>query len=127
MKKIILFVILFLFITGCSVSNEKKSPNVQKISVKEVKNIVDNSNRYLDVLIVDVRSVEEFESGHIQGAINVPLNDISENEMFLNKKIILYCQSGRRSGEAAILLEKLGYKNILDMGGIQDWPYELVK
>ena len=127
MKKIVFLLILCLFITGCSVSNKKKSPNVQKISVKEVKNIVDNSNRYLDVLIVDVRSVEEFESGHIQGAINVPLNDISENEMFLNKKIILYCQSGRRSGEAAILLEKLGYKNILDMGGIQDWPYELVK
>lgn len=127
MKKIVFLLILCLFITGCSVSNKKKSPNVQRISVKEVKNIVDNSNHYLDVLIVDVRSVEEFESGHIQGAINVPLNDISENEMFLNKKIILYCQSGRRSGEAAILLEKLGYKNILDMGGIQDWPYELVK
>ena len=127
MKRIILFLGLFLFITGCSVSNVKKSPNIEKISVKEVKNIVDNSNFYLDVLIVDVRSVEEFESGHIQGAINVPLNDISENEMFLNKKIILYCQSGRRSEKAALLLEKLGYKNILDMGGIQDWPYELVK
>lgn len=130
MKKIILVLILFCFMaTGCSFSSadiERKSSELGNISVTEVKKIIDNYADYPDVSIIDVRSEEEYASGHIEKSLNIPLDYINEIQIDTNNKLIVYCQSGRRSKEAFKILKKLGYESVLDMGGINSWPYELV-
>lgn len=96
------------------------------ISVREVKDLVDNLDEEENVVIIDVRTVEEYKEGHIAGSINLPLDIISNIDVSKDKKIIVYCRSGRRSNLAAIELIGLGYENVYDMGGINDWPYDLV-
>ena len=80
---------------------------------------------------MDVREKEEYEYEHIENALLIPLSTIGENKPSqlkdVKKKIIIYCKSGVRSKKAAIKLLNLGYKNIYDMGGILDWPYETIK
>lgn len=81
-----------------------------------------------DVLIVDVREIDEFSDGHIPDAINVPLNEIEQNaEVMLPKDKILYvyCRSGQRSAAAVRMLKELGYEKVMNIGGITAWPYEV--
>jgi phage shock protein E len=76
-------------------------------------------------LIVDVRTPEEFSSGNYKGSINIPLGDMEKNLIrFGNKeqKIVVYCRTGNRSGKAKEILEKNGYKNILNGGGLVNMP-----
>ncbi len=126
MKKIvvILFLVLLL-ITGCN--DNTNSVKVESILKNEVYKISENIDNYEDYVIVDVRSVEEFRGGHIKNAVNVPLPNINEIDIPKDKKLIVYCRSGSRSKNAAIELQKLGYKYIYNMGGIQDWEYELIE
>lgn len=81
--------------------------------------------------MLDVRSQEEFDEGHIEGAIVIPDTEIADRaETQLTDKeatILIYCRSGRRSKLAAQALADLGYTNIYEFGGIIDWPYEIVK
>ena len=78
-----------------------------------------------DVIIVDVRSRDEYASGHIPGAVCIPNETISNVEPAqLNDKdqnIIVYCQTGMRASKAAKKLKRLGYKNIYNFGGINSW------
>lgn len=79
--------------------------------------------------IIDVRSPEEFASGHIKNAINIPLPTIENKpEVLADEKemIFVYCQSGMRSNVAATKLTHLGYENAYNIGGISSWPDELV-
>ena len=82
-----------------------------------------------DYLIVDVRTAEEYEKGHIPGALLVPVEDIrgGEPEALADKeeKIMVYCRTGRRSEEAAALLAGYGYTNVCDIGGFVDWTGEV--
>lgn len=81
-----------------------------------------------DVLLVDVREIDEFSDGHIPDAINVPLNEIEQNaEVMLPKDKILYvyCRSGQRSTAAVRMLKELGYEAVYNIGGIITWPYEV--
>lgn len=134
MKRVFLVVIIItLLLTGCSddvnreiTIHKPSNVEVEMISVKEVKDLVDNLDEKENVVIIDVRTVEEYKEGHIDGAINLPLDIISNIDVSKDKKIIVYCRSGRRSNLAAIELIGLGYKNVYDMGGIIDWPYDLV-
>lgn len=83
-----------------------------------------------EVIIVDVRTAEEFASGHIQNAINIPVESISAEPAELSDKdatILVYCRSGNRSEQASRKLVELGYTQIYDFGGIIDWPYEVVQ
>jgi rhodanese-related sulfurtransferase len=84
-----------------------------------------------EVVIVDVRTPEEYDGGHIPNAILVPNESIGDDmpEALPDKEatLLIYCRSGRRSKEASEKLLKLGYKSIYEFGGIIDWPYELVK
>jgi phage shock protein E len=76
-----------------------------------------------DVVIIDVRTVAEWNSGYLENAIHIPLNTIEKNisltEPDKNKEIFLYCRSGNRSGKATSILQNLGYKNVTNIGGIQ--------
>lgn len=80
-----------------------------------------------DAILLDVRTQEEYDGGHIPGAVCFPNEDI-QPELPLpfekDAEILVYCRSGRRSAEAAEKLADMGYTNVADFGGIQDWPYE---
>ena len=79
------------------------------------------------VILLDVRSQEEYDGGHIPGAACFPNEDIlPEFPLPFEKdaEILVYCRSGRRSAEAAEKLKHMGYTNVADLGGIVNWPYE---
>ena len=82
-------------------------------------------------VVVDVRTREEYDGGHIENAVLVPNESIGSEmpEALPDKEatLLIYCRSGRRSKEAAQKLLSLGYQNVYDFGGVIDWPYELVK
>lgn len=81
-------------------------------------------------ILLDVRTKEEYESGYIKGAINLPNEEIGDREIALlpdkNAKIFVYCRSGNRSKQAAEKLVKLGYTDIINIGGIQTWQGEII-
>lgn len=83
------------------------------------------------VTIVDVRTPAEFAGGHIQGAINVPNENIASSTVpalpDLDATILVYCRSGSRSAQAARKLLAVGYTNVIDFGGIINWPYGVVR
>ncbi|MPM09793.1 Thiosulfate sulfurtransferase GlpE [bioreactor metagenome] len=135
MKKIMIaaavLAILALALTGCSKSTEEESVNEKiqyvKISPKDAKEIMDNE----ESIVLDVRTKDEYDQGHIEGAVLLPVDEISSKaeEVLKDKKakILVYCRSGNRSATAAKTLIKMGYENVLDFGGIIDWPYEILK
>ena len=127
-------VILILIITcaaifyGCTSGGENKMENsYEQITPAKAKEIMDNENGYV---ILDVRTQEEYDEAHIDGAILIPDYEIvAKAESVLKDKdqlILVYCRSGRRSKNAAEDLVKLGYTNVKEFGGIIDWPYETV-
>ena len=127
-------VILILIITctailyGCTSGGENKMKNsYEQITPAETKEIMDTQDGYV---ILDVRTQEEFDETHIEGAILIPDYEIvAKAESILkdkNQLILVYCRSGRRSKLAAEALVKLGYTNVKEFGGIIDWPYETV-
>ncbi|MDO4701315.1 MAG: rhodanese-like domain-containing protein [Erysipelotrichaceae bacterium] len=121
MKKL-LALSLSLFLAGCF-SNSK---GYKHISQKEAYEIMQKE----DVIIVDVRTPEEFKEGYIKDAINLPLDQLSTlalNKLDKNDKILVYCRSGNRSRQAANILVDLGYTNVYDFGGITSWQYDIVK
>ncbi len=100
----------------------------EQISPQEAKKRMDNEE---DVIILDVRTQEEYDSGHIKNAVCLPNEDILSEPDILPEKgqqILVYCRSGNRSKQAAQKLADMGYENVLEFGGILDWPYpELVE
>ncbi len=100
----------------------------EQITQEQAKNLIDSEENYI---ILDVRTVEEFSEGHIDGAILIPDYEIGEKaEETLtdkNQLILVYCRSGRRSKLASAELAKMGYTNVKEFGGIIDWSYGTVK
>ena len=96
------------------------------ITAEEAKEIIDSEEGYI---ILDVRTQEEYDEGHIPGAIVISHEEIAEKAEGVltdkNQLILVYCRSGRRSKIAAEALVELGYTNIKEFGGIIDWPYEV--
>lgn len=111
--------------TETSINN---SLTYEQISGEDAKRLMDTET---DFIIVDARTEEEFNEGHIEGAILIPEYEISERaEKELPNKdqlILVYCRSGRRSKIASQALADLGYTNVKEFGGIIDWQYEIVK
>ena len=142
-RKIVLLIIIGIFsVFGFSCSktgNEKqdlvmskeakngKKAEYKKITSDEAKKMMETQK----AIVVDVRTFEEYNEGHIPNAISVPLETIeNEAEAKLKNKddlILVYCRSGRRSREAALKLIEKGYTNVIDFGGIKDWNGEVVK
>lgn len=102
-----------------------------KITPQEAK---ERMETHPAIVIVDVRSAEEYNAGHIPNAVSLPVEQIEaasdEVARILPDKqaeILVYCRSGKRSSRAAHALVQLGYTGIYDIGGLKDWPYEVVK
>lgn len=100
----------------------------EQISQDEAKRIMDTESDYI---IIDARTQEEFDEGHIENAILIPEYEIQKKAPELipdkNALILVYCRSGRRSKIASEALVQLGYTNVKEFGGIIDWEYEIVK
>ena len=100
----------------------------EQITAENAKKIMDSGEEHI---ILDTREQDEFDSGHIPGAILIPYTEIENKAIELipdkDKLILVYCRSGRRSKIAAESLAKLGYTNVKEFGGIIDWPYEVEK
>ena len=138
MRQILLFAALaasLALLAGCALSKTKKDTSedttdkaaYHKISVEEAYEMMASQ----EVVVVDVRTREEHESGHIENAVLVPNESIGSEmpEALPDKEatLLIYCRSGRRSKDAAQKLLALEYQNVYDFGGVIDWPYELVK
>jgi rhodanese-related sulfurtransferase len=102
---------------------EEAMMTYEQISPQEAKERMDKE---ADVIILDVRTQKEYDSGHIKNAVCLPNEDIlSEPDILQDKdqQILVYCRSGNRSKQAAQKLADMGYENVLEFGGILDWPY----
>ena len=127
MKKLIIILLAVMMLTACGQNKEKEQEAVYvNITAEEAKALMDTEEGYV---ILDVRTQEEYEEGHIPGAILIPDFEIeAKAEDVLTDKdqmILVYCRSGRRSKLAAQSLVELGYTDIREFGGIIDWPYEV--
>ena len=126
MKRILpaILIILLLF-TGCGGNNMNEN-SYQQITQEEAKDMMDTQ----EVIVLDVREQDEFDSGHIPGAVLLPVGTIAEDTAAaviddLDTTVLVYCRSGNRSKTASQALADLGYTNVYEFGGIIDWTYEI--
>ena len=126
MRKIIPFFLSLLIMAGCSVPMEQEA-SYRQISMDEAITMMETESNYI---ILDVRTPEEFAEKHIPHAINIPNETIGTAEIpelpDKGQLILVYCRSGNRSKQASEKLVSLGYTNIVEFGGINDWPGETV-
>lgn len=128
-------VLIAAMLTACAPVAQSSEPEKEaqsteayrKISAEEAKQKIDENK---DVIIVDVRTPEEYAEKHLEGAINIPNETIADRQPEQlpdqDAEILVYCRTGVRSKQASDKLVEMGYQNIYDMGGIADWPYETV-
>ena len=113
--------------TSIKVSEKGEKAMYEQITAENAKKIMDSGEEYI---ILDTREQEEFDEGHIPGAILIPYTEIENKAIEMipdkDKLILVYCRSGRRSKIASEELVKLGYTNIVEFGGILDWKGEIV-
>ena len=131
---VILAMILSLGLIGCDKNAEaEQTQNVSDITYTQISmdEAVTMMEEETDYIILDVRRPDEFADKHIPNAINVPNETIGEEEIpelpDKDQMILVYCRSGNRSKQASKKLAALGYTNVYEFGGINDWPGETVK
>ena len=118
-----------LFLTGCAtfLTPNSSGNSYRQIGMNEAISIMNEQRGYI---ILDVRREDEFSAGHIPGAINISNESIGTAEIpelpDKDQLILVYCRSGNRSKQASEKLVALGYTNIVEFGGIVDWPGEIV-
>ena len=114
--------------TSIIVAEKGEKAMYEQITPEEAKKIMDSGEEHI---LLDTREQDEFDEGHIPGAILIPYTEIENKAIEMipdkDKLILVYCRSGRRSKIAAESLAKLGYTNVKEFGGIIDWPYEVEK
>ena len=115
-----------LLLSGCAAQAQKEQ-SYRQINMDEAIAMMEAESDYI---ILDVRTPEEFSEKHIPGAINVANETIGSEEIpelpDKDQLILVYCRSGNRSKQASEKLVALGYTNIIEFGGINDWPGEVV-
>lgn len=118
---------LMVLLSGCMNTSRSKEEQIlayHRIEAEQAKRMMDEGN----VIIVDVRTEGEYKEKHIPAALHVPNDTIEETaSKYLPDKearYLIYCRSGSRSKQASLTLVSLGYQNIFDFGGINNWPYE---
>ena len=137
MKKVIYIIVLIIIIVGgftLVIENKenridnKEESVIKYVSMDEIVQIMNENSNYI---ILDVRSMQEYNEGHIPNAICIPNETIGEDiiNKLPNKEqlILIYCRSGNRSKQAAQKLKNLGYTNLIEFGGIIDWAGDIVK
>ena len=129
MKKMIpMLLLLSLALSGCAASAPVSEANTyRQITMPEAVRMMEKEKNYV---ILDVRTEQEYAAGHIPGAIVIPNETIGTEEIpqlpDRDQLIMVYCRSGNRSKQASDKLVKLGYTNIVEFGGINSWPGEIV-
>ena len=128
MKKMLFVFLSVLLCSGCVTSQTpEEPPTYRQISMVEAVEMMQNERDYI---ILDVRTPEEFAEKRVPQAINIPNETIGTEEIpqlpDKDQLIMIYCRSGRRSKLAADKLVVLGYTNIVEFGGINDWTGETV-
>ena len=126
MKMFVPFLFSFLLLAGCAATVDSEA-SYQQISMDEAIAIMESESDYI---ILDVRTTEEFADKHIPDAINIPNETIGTEDIpelpDKDQLILVYCSSGNRSKQASDKLVGLGYTNIVEFGGINDWPGKTV-
>ena len=125
MKKIIPFLMALLLLAGCGAQSEEST--YRQVNAEEADSMMEEESGYI---ILDVRTTEEYSEKHIPGAINIPNETIGTEDIpelpDKEQLILVYCRSGNCSKQASEKLVKLGYTNIVEFGGINDWTGETV-
>ena len=125
MKRILPIFLVALLLVGCAAPAEEIT--YRQVNMDEAITMMEEGSGYI---ILDVRTPGEFEEKHIPGAINVANETIGTDEIpelpDKDQLILVYCRSGNRSKQASEKLVALGYTNIVEFGGINDWPGEVV-
>lgn len=131
----ILLIIIVLVVVGGVIfmlnkqdKNTNNETTIKHVSMHDIVKIMNENTNYI---ILDVRTVAEYNDGHIPNAICIPNETINGDiiDKLPNKEqlILIYCRSGNRSKQAAEKLKNLGYTNLVEFGGIIDWEGEIVK
>lgn len=125
MKRIIPILMALLILSGCATQSAEKT--YRQITMEEAVTMMEEETGYT---ILDVRTAQEYSEKHIPGAINIANESIGTEEIpelpDKDQLILVYCRSGNRSKQASEKLVKLGYTNIVEIGGINSWPGETV-
>lgn len=125
MKRIIPILMALLLLSGCATQSAKKT--YRQITMEEAVTMLEEETEYI---ILDVRTAEEYSEKHIPGAINIANESIGTEDIpelpDKDQLILVYCRSGNQSKQASEKLVKLGYTNIVEIGGINSWPGETV-
>lgn len=125
MKRIIPILMALLLLSGCATQSAKKT--YRQITMEEAVIMLEEETGYT---ILDVRTAQEYSEKHIPGAINIANESIGTEDIpelpDKDQLILVYCRSGNRSKQASEKLVKLGYTNIVEIGGINRWPGETV-
>ena len=125
MKKIIPFLMALLLLAGCGAQSEEST--YRQVNAEEAATMMEEESGYI---ILDVRTAQEYSEKHIPGATNIPNETIGTEDIpelpDKEQLILVYCRSGNRSKQASEKLVKLGYTNIVEFGGINDWTGETV-
>ena len=125
MKRILALIsAMLLLFTGCGGTIVEKT--YQQITQEKAKEMMDTQ----DVIVLDVREQDEFDAGHIPGAVLLPVGTITKATAAsvipeTDSVVLVYCRSGNRSKTASKALADLGYTNVYEFGGINTWPYEV--
>jgi len=134
--KPLLLALLILFmvpavLSGClsreaGVASSENTSIIEDVNLKEAYAIIVDNLSNPDFVIIDVRTPEEYKSGHVEDAINIDFyaEDFDEqlNKLDRDKIYLIYCQSGNRSGKALNKMKALGFKEVYNMlGGIANW------
>ena len=121
MKRVLMILFCICLLTGCG-GEKKVDKNDNVVSYMEAKEKIINDG----AILLDVRTIDEYNEKHIDGAILLPLEEIEEDKIssIVNSKdspIIVYCKSGNRSHQALLKLQALGYSEIYDLGAMSNW------
>ncbi len=126
---------MLIFSTACA-ANKNNSANtsagaeIKTMAGADLQGIEDDKKKKEESLVVDVRSPEEYAKGHVKFAINLPIDTFKDNiaklDDWKDKSVILYCNSGKKSGEAAKILVENGFKDVTNADGVKQYEYKLV-